>query len=477
MMSTPQARQLTRQLQAVRHIARGPTDRWHPALLSRVQLDYLQSQIRINVVAAGRRSFKTEAAKRRVVRAAIAFYRFPNGRFFACAPTHQQSKDIFWEDLKALTPDWALQVSRSESISESELSIRLINGAIIRVAGLDRPARIEGGDWDGGVITEYGSCKPGVFMEHVRPMMMRGGWCDIEGVPEGRNHYYELVMAIVDGKWPRAKFHQWTTEEVLHLWRGVETAEAEIAEARATMDSRTYQQEFQAAFVNFQGLAYYAYTRDLNCPPGNGDGTRVVYDPELPLVLCFDFNRAPGTCVVCQEHPASRYPWLKSAQETVTACVDEVFIRRNSTTPKVVEHVRERYGGHTGIVDYYGDPTGGQKHSSSTSGSDWDMIDLMLAATYGRRARNCVRRSAPSERARLNAVNSRLQSVDGKVGVVVDHLRCRELLHDFEGVEADDAGALVKEQGSPRSHLSDGIGYYIEDVHPVRPCITQVEAY
>jgi hypothetical protein len=400
------------------------------------------------------------------VRGALSFSKYPDGRFFACAPTNQQAKFIFWSDLKSMVPDWAIMGGRERGVSDSELTIKLINGVIIKVAGLDRPARIEGRDWDGGVITEFGSCKAEVFDEHIRPMLMRGGWIDIEGVPEGRNHYYELATNVREGRWKRALFHTWTTEEVLHLWLGREAAEEEIAHAKATMDRLVYQQEYQAAFISFQGMAYYAYEREVNLAP---EGERVFYDAELPLVLCFDFNHSPGTCAILQEQSSAKYPWLKgkNAHESISAAVDEVFIRRDSNTPKVVREVLQKYGQHPGEVHYYGDPSGGQKRSCATEGSDWDQIDKMLKAHYGHRAKNCVLRAPPGERARLNAMNSRLCSVDGHVGLVADRKQCVETIHDFEGVEADNGGNLVKDEGSPRTHLTDAIGYYVHEKHPI----------
>ena len=37
------------------------------------------------------------------------------------------------------------------------------------MVGLDRPQRMEGVSWDGGVIDEYADRRPGTFDAHVRP--------------------------------------------------------------------------------------------------------------------------------------------------------------------------------------------------------------------------------------------------------------------------------------------------------------------
>lgn len=57
-------------------------------------------------------------------------------------------------------------------------------------------------------------------------MVMRpGAWCDLEGVPEGRNHFWQLKERVVSGKVPDALYHHWTTEGHLHLCLGRERAD------------------------------------------------------------------------------------------------------------------------------------------------------------------------------------------------------------------------------------------------------------
>ena len=41
------------------------------------------------------------------------------------------------------------------------------------------------------------------------------------------------------------------------------------------------------------------------------------------------------------------------------------------------------------------------------------------------------------------------------------------MVRDFEAVTCDDRGDIQKPSGTPYTHLSDGIGYYIADRYPV----------
>ena len=159
--------------------------RFHP-----VQQAWWNAKTRFNVVPAGRRSGKTEIAKRKLINALYTPANEPDPRYFAAAPTRDQAKAIFWNDLKLMVPRHLL----AEAPRETELCIKIINGAELYVVGMDKPERIEGRPWNGGVLDEFGNMKPGAWGENVRPVLSdRSGWCDLIGVPEGRNHYYDVA--------------------------------------------------------------------------------------------------------------------------------------------------------------------------------------------------------------------------------------------------------------------------------------------
>src|SRR3954471_3761289 len=115
------------------------TPRWYPLKPHPEQLRLINSPARFKIVPAGRRSGKTERAKRNLIIKALresAQGKWSDYRYFAAAPTREQSKNIWWSDLKALVPKYLL----GGPIRESDLTIRLVTGAEIVVVGLDRPA-------------------------------------------------------------------------------------------------------------------------------------------------------------------------------------------------------------------------------------------------------------------------------------------------------------------------------------------------
>ncbi len=426
------------------------TLRWTPLRYHPTQQAYWASPYRFNTVPAGRRSGKTELAKRKLVKRALAGTAFDPPRFFAGAPTREQAKRIFWDDLKALVPRHLLRARPSEV----DLMIPLINGAQLWVVGLDRPERIEGSPWDGGVLDEYGNMRADAWPEHIRPALSdRGGWCDFTGVPEGRNHYYDLDRAAraqmqgVQGSatdW--ASFH-WISADIL--------PPREIAAARRDLDDLTYRQEYEASFVSFEGQAYYPFAEASHC-------ARLAYDPRADLIFCFDFNVAPGVAVVLQEQP------LPNGLQG-TGVIGEVYIPRNSSTPAVCRRLIADWGAHQGNVICYGDATGGARGSAKVGGSDWELIRAELSPVFGERLRLSVARANPPERVRINAVNARLKNAAGDVRLVVDPEKAPHVQKDFEGVRllAGGAGEIDKKADPDLSHLSDALGYYIARQFPL----------
>lgn len=336
--------------------------------------------------------------------------------------------------------------------SETELKIQIFNarGGIseIFVVGLDRPERIEGRGWDFGVIDEIANTKQGSWGENIRPALAdRGGGAWLIGVPEGRGFYHDLYLrarADDTGEW--AAFH-WVSADIL--------PPAEIAAARRDLDELTYQQEYEGSFVSFHGRAYPAFSDKTHCAP-------LAYDATDELALCFDFNTSPGVAAVCQEQVLPN--GLRG-----TGVIGEVWIPQNSTTLRVCDRLIADWGHHRGRVVCYGDATGGAGGSAKVAGSDWDLIRGKLRPVFGARLSFRVPAANPKERARVNAVNSRLLSMSGEIRLMVDPRRAPHVVTDFEGVRVIEGGAgeIDKKSDPMLTHLVDALGYMVHERFPV----------
>lgn len=444
------------------------TKRWTVLRPHPIQQSFLHSTARFIVVPAGRRSGKTEIAKRKIIIRALRSGADFAPNFFFGAPTRDQAKRIFWKDLKAMIPPWLMK----RKPSETELSIELINGATLWVVGMDKPERIEGTPWDGGVLDEYANMKEHAWAENVRPALEdRQGFCIFTGVPEGRNHYYRLYKnAQIREGW---EAYTWKSSMIL--------PPAVIEAARLDLDPLSFEQEYEASFVNFQGRAYYPFEESVHC--GN---LRDRYNPNGDLALCLDFNVNPGTAVIAQEMDlplrasglapiriggAELLGNLLAAPTSGTGVIGEVHIPNNSNTPAVMRKFIEDWGNHNGRIFVYGDATGGARRTSAVAGSDWDLVKNALYGHFGTdRIFFRVPPSNPSERSRINAVNTRLKSGEDNVHLMIDPVAAPKTVEDFEGVRLLEGGSgeIDKKHDPKLTHLTDGLGYYIVKEYPVR---------
>ena len=426
--------------------------RWTKLKKHDIQQEYWRCDKRFITCSAGRRSGKTEIAKRRFVKRTMFFNSHPNGRFVCSAPTHAQTKEIFWEDMLALVPDW--MVLRKPTLTPVP-TIYLINGVRIQLIGMDKAERIEGSPLDGILLDEYGNMKEEAWDLHIRPSLStpdRLGWAMLIGVPEGRNHYYKKVKyAEKETSEDWAHFH-WFSADILPA--------SEIKAAKESMDELSFQQEYEGSFLNFNGRAYYPYSEDINHSP-------VTYDKDQPLIFCFDFNVSPGVCGILQEQYLSKADEI--AKKTTTCAIDEVWIAKDSNTHKVCAKLIEDWKSHQGAVHCYGDATGGAKTTQSIAGSDWEIIYQILKPVFGERLSMRQKRSNPRERARINAMNGRIKSASGIVRFLVNPYYCPHIVEDFEGValKKDGSGEIDKGNAPELTHISDGIGYYIEQKFPL----------
>jgi hypothetical protein len=224
-----------------------------------------------------------------------------------------------------------------------------------------------------------------------------------------------------------------------------------------------YQQEYEASFVNFAGRIYHCFDRETHC------STELKYNPNLPLIICFDFNIAPGVAVMCQE-----FPELCSPEKLPgTGVIGQVYIPTGSNTKFVCNKIIEDWGKHPGLVYLYGDATGGAAGTARLNGSDWDIIRSMLRPVYQERLRVMVKDANPTERSRVNSVNTRLLNAAGDIKMMVHPKLAAALVKDFEGVRslAGGSGEIDKDpkKFADLTHISDALGYYIESKFPVMP--------
>jgi hypothetical protein len=412
------------------------TPRWFALKPHPTQYAFFHSPARFNLCTSGRRSGKTELRKRSVILSTWRdrFSPSPNGRnrFFA-APTRDQAKFIYWKDLKALMPRHWLKGDPNET----ELSMTTKWDTTIRVVGLDKAERIEGGGLDEINVDEFPSVKPGTFDGTIRPMLMdRKGRAYLYGKPfesgPAQWEYEQMVERAKSGADADWRHFNWPSSDIVDP--------AEVENARGTMDAKIFRQEMLGEFVTSGGKFAPDFDYKLNTIKD------AFYNPNQPLCWSLDFNINPQ-CSGILQHENGRVTVLH--EFALPNCKTEVVC---STFLEYCEkHLMNVKG-----VHIYGDSSGNAR--DSTSGlSDWVIVQNMLKNTG---FKYHVKSSWSPLADTRNAVNARVLSARGTRNLFVDQT-CIGLIGDLRG-------AIWPSDLDLNHHLA-WLRYFCHSEYPVVP--------
>ena len=392
-----------------------------------MQLTLPQSEILLNhsrfkTVVAGRRFGKTFLSVNMILKEAVTGV---NKNCWYVAPTYGSAKEIAWDMLiHTIPPEY---VSKT---NESSLTLRLINGSVISLKGAEKPNNLRGRALDFCVLDEFADMRPEAWYEVIRPSLSdRQGNAVFIGTPKGRNHFYDLWAKGIDGANNWSSF-QYTTIQ------GENVPAEEIEAARADLDERTFKQEYEAQFVTYQGLIYYGFNRE--------DSVLDIGDDNGTLHIGMDFNLDPMSAVICIRKGEKLY------------AVDEI-VMYGSNTDEMVAEIKNRYPNRNIII--YPDPASRQRKTSAGGRTD---LSILQNAGFSVKAKN----SHALVRDRINAVNSRLLSGDGKRHFYVSP-KCKQTIKSLER-QTYKEGTSIPNKDDGFDHMNDALGYLLEYLFPVR---------
>lgn len=417
-------------------------DRWYPLIDHPVQTALVQAVdngVRFPVVPAGRRSGKTERAKRFVAKQAM---KNAHERYFIAAPTRDQVKKIYWTDMKRL----CLASLCTRPPSETELIIFLDNGTEIHLIGLDRPERIEGVLWTGGVIDEIADIHPEAWEANIRPALdtfnpERPGykaWCWLIGVPDGLNHYYDMAQYAESANDPDWQVFHWKSADILPA--------DTIAAAKRQMSSKQFKQEYEASFETASGRIYEDYSK--------ANYTTTTIEPHEQLLWYHDFNYTPlSSGIGVRRGQNGRELYL----------LDEIVLTSAISRQSAQEFV-DKFAEHKNRhVIIYGDPAGraGEKHGHA---SDYTEMEKLLR-DHGWQFTRRVKPAAPAIKDRQNAVRAKVLNAAGEISLYVNTTKAPYTHKGLATVQFKKGSTFLEEE-SDYQHITTAIGYMVDYEFP-----------
>lgn len=399
---------------------------------------------RFVAVPAGRGSGKTELLKRRLVRFLPVKKPWPKPMYFYGAPTQEQANRISWDHFLALIPEnWI------EKISLQPRMIRTIFGSELHIVGLDKPERIEGPQWDGGGLDESCDLKPGTFDRSVVPALVwREGWCWRVGVPkrQGRSaaEFKKFFFDCIAGNYANGAGFRWASKDIV--------PDDVLRQAQQNLDPKDFREQFEAMFETAGGGVYYAFDRKYNVRP-------CAYDRKMSIVVGMDFNVAPMAWMLGHvrgnERGACIVEWF-----------DEVYVSNDANTDGCLEILYERYKGHQGGWQFYGDASA---KARKTSANESDIAKIRAHGGFKSAGRTVhFSKANPPVKDRFAAVNAMFCNAAGARRMFIDD-RCENLIRCLEGVYYDPK----TQEPSGENHSTDAMGYPIYKKFRVRIPIDQ----
>lgn len=390
--------------------------------LTRPQFEVFDTNERFRVVVAGRRFGKTFLSIAELIDVAVPK---EGSHCWYVAPTYKAAKEIAWDMLIArIPPEW---IRKS---NETALTLTLINGSTIALKGAEKPDNLRGRSLDFVVMDEFADMRPEAWYEVIRPSLSdRQGSALFIGTPKGRNHFYDLWTQGADGN-PDWEAFQYTTID------GGQVAPEEIEAAKRDLDERTFNQEYNAQFVNYSGIIYYNFSREESVNRSADDGSM--------LHIGMDFNLDPMSAVVAIRDGST----LK--------IIDEIVIY-GSNTDEIVDEIKTRFPSRQICV--YPDPAARQRKTSAGGRTDLSILQNAGFAVKVRDKHSAIRD-------RINSVNARLKSADGQRHLVIDP-RCKQVIKSLER-QTYKEGTSQPDKDSGFDHMNDALGYLIDFLYPIK---------
>lgn len=417
--------------------------RWYELIDHPVQLALMNAVndgIRFPVVPAGRRSGKTERAKRFIAKILINPLSEGGQKYFIGAPTYGQVKKMYWDDMKRL----CFTSMAERKPSESDLIIYANNGNELHFIGFDTPQRFEGIYWSGGVIDEIADIKPDAWEANIMPALdtfnpLRPdykAWCWLIGVPDGLNHYYDMALKGDSPDFPEWKTYHWKSSEILPA--------STIEAAKRNMSAKQFKQEYEASFETATGRIYEDYSQD--------NYTDEIIKDHEQICWYHDFNYTPMSSGVGVRRGNDMY------------LLDEIILTSAVAMQSALEFVDKFKTHKNKHVLIYGDPAGkaGEKHGHS---SDYTEIERILREngwTYHRK----VRPSTRSIKDGQNAVRAKIKSASGNVSLFVNYAKA-PYTHKSLATGTLKKGSTFLEEDNEYQHIGTAVRYLIDYEFPI----------
>lgn len=338
------------------------------------------------------------------------------------APTYKDAYN-WWNELKYYVHE--ITQSKDEQVKQ----LKTVTGGVLDVWSIEDPNSGRGRKYHRVIIDE---CEKAPKFKEAWERAIRPTLSDYQGdawflsTPRfGKSFFKELAQNST--KFPDWTSWTFTTYDNPHI------KPEEVDAARAQLDDLTFRCEYLAEDVDITGKPF-AYAFSVAKHVGN-----TAYDQSKFLMVSFDFNVDPITCIAAQDQEGH----IKVLRE---------FRLSNSDIYKLCDEVKAAFP--NAVYSVTGDATG-QNRSAITEGNInyYTVIQDKLWLSDNQIEVPTINPAVSDSRVLTNAIlQNKPLTIDSS---------CTYLIEDLKYVEVDDTGGIDKKKDKHRSHLLDGFRYLL----------------
>jgi hypothetical protein len=385
----------------------------HPA-----QKNTLQEAKRFNHLRCGRRWGKTTLIEE------LSSVTLDGKRVGIWFPTYKDLSEV-WKDIKKTYS--GITSKRNEQLHQ----IELITSGLIDFWSMDDPDSGQGRKYHRAIIDEAAKA-PKLYQaweNTIRPTLTDYvGDAFILSRPKGKNNGFYLLEEK-HRQFDNWAFFHFTTYDNPHIQT------SEIEEAKTQLDDINFRQEYLAEYVDANDRPFlYAFDEKKHIIPDYKP------NPHLPILLAWDFNREPMTCLVCQQVDI----WT-------LYIFDEIDI--DGSTPEVCDLVLVNYRDWMYNMNVTGDATG--RNRSALVKGNLNHYRIMKDMLSLRDDQILV----PTQNLALSDSRVLCNSVLKNAKLFITQ-KCKKTIKDAVMAMVDDEGELIK-NGTFPLHKFDALRYSI----------------
>ncbi len=256
---------------------------------------------RFKVIVAGRRVGKTTFAINELIK--LAVIRNLPIHYWYLAPYTYQAKEIAWQMLLRYVPKELL----AKRPLESELTLKLVNGATVALKGSDNPLGLEGIALGALIVDEVAAINhfQSLWEYTLRPML-----ADYQSPaifiskPRGFNRFYDLAKQgdhrnLIEGESaPGVRLqedyitYRFETEQNCKQHNNGYIDHEEIETAKRQLTPEAFDQEYRAKFTNYTGVVHKLFSRSTHIIPD------FLVPPDWERLRGWDFGSAHPTATL-----------------------------------------------------------------------------------------------------------------------------------------------------------------------------------